>query len=357
MSCRDAVIAALSELSPDARVLICAHTRPDGDAVGSVLALTSALRARGLHNVRPLLADNADAPCVYSWLAGFDDYCRPDGIDPEIAPIDLFIALDTPDLARLNAAGPLLQAAATSILIDHHPQADSAASYAALTCSDTSAAATGQLLWQIMRDAGWTRGVDVATACYTALMTDTGSFRFSNTDVVALRDAADMVAAGADPADIANRAYGEKPLAALQLEARIMRRAVLLNGGAVVHSYLADADLQELQVPAAWAENLIDLIRTVAPAQVAVLITHAASGPRVSLRSNGSFDVAAVARTFGGGGHRAAAGIAWQDKCATREQILSELLPVLPSLTDLSDLSGLSGMTATSGTTDTPGTN
>jgi phosphoesterase RecJ-like protein len=145
-----------------------------------------------------------------------------------------------------------------------------------------------------------------------------------------------MVAAGAQPARIARHLFGQKPLGALQLEARILSRLRLLNDGLVVHSYLSDADLSELGISSDWTENLIDLIRSAQGSDIAVLITHSAKGPRVSLRSATSFDVSQVAKRFGGGGHKAAAGISWPEKSATREQILDELLPLLPSLSSTS---------------------
>ena len=324
--CRKEILTALSAIPVGARVFVCGHTRPDGDAIGSTLALVRALELRGIE-ASAVLADNAKrAPTPYHWMTGCENYLRPDQLTGQKA--DVFIALDTPDFTRINEAGELLKAAKLSIIIDHHPPLPE--SYADLRYVEEDASATGKIVWSLLGDLGWTRDKDVATACYVATISDTGSFQFSNTTKQAFTAVAEMIDAGANPTKIAQQLYNQKPIAALHLEGRILSRAKLLNGGAVVHSYLSDADLQELGVEIDYTENLIDLIRSTRNTDVALFITESSKGPRLSLRSDGRFDVSEVARQFGGGGHRPAAGITWPDKTASLEQILDELLPMLP---------------------------
>ena len=322
------LIASLSAIPAGARVLACGHTRPDGDSVGSVLALVQALRLRNI-DATPLLADGGvTPPAPYMWMSGADDFACPDQLSADGYAPDVFIALDTPDFNRISDAGALLQAAKQSIIIDHHPPLPE--SYADIRYTQENAAATGELIWSLLGQMGWMRDKDIATACYVATISDTGSFQFSNTTKEAFAHVSEMIDAGARPDIIAQHIYSQKPLAALHLEGRILSRAKLLNGGAVIHSYLSDADLQELGVPVDYTENLIDLIRCVRDTDVALFITQSSKGPRLSLRSDGNFDVSAIARQFGGGGHRPAAGITWPDKTASLEQILDELLPHLP---------------------------
>jgi len=206
-------------------------------------------------------------------------------------------------------------------------------SYAQLRFTDPSYAATGQLVWSLLQELAWECDQHIATACYVAVLTDTGSFQFSNTSKQVFADSSEMIAAGADPAMIARQVFNRRPLEALHLEGRILSRARLLNDGAVVHSYLSDADLNELNLSIDWAENLIDIIRSARGAHIALFVTHSSKGPRVSLRAN-NYDVSEIARQFGGGGHKVAAGIVWPEKSATREQILDSLLPLLPSGSD-----------------------
>jgi len=329
---REELIATLSAIPTGAHVLVCGHTRPDGDSIGSVLALVQALRLRDI-DATPLLADGGvTPPAPYMWLRGADDFACPNQLSEGGYVPDVFIALDTPDFNRISDAGTLLQAAKQSIIIDHHPPLPE--SYADVRYTQIDAAATGELIWSLLGQMGWTRDKDIAEACYVATISDTGSFQFSNTTKETFAFVSEMIDAGARPDIIAQHIYSQKPLAALHLEGRILSRAKLLNGGAVIQSYLSDADLQELGVPIDYTENLIDLIRCARDTDVALFITQSSKGPRLSLRSDGNFDVSAVARQFGGGGHRPAAGITWPDKMASLEQILDELLPQLPQRDD-----------------------
>ncbi|MCL2881340.1 MAG: DHH family phosphoesterase [Coriobacteriia bacterium] len=315
----------LEELSPTARVALCAHTRPDGDAIGSVAALASALSSAGFSSTL-LLADNTAIPQSYQWMSQAPSFITPAQVDPSTT-YDLFIALDTPDFARLGEAGRFCRTAKTSVLIDHHPQRSP---YTELTIAATDAAATGQLIWELLPELDFSRSAEIATATYVALVSDTGQFAFSNTDEHALGDAAEMVKAGADPATIALQLFGSKPLEAIELDRLILSRIQLVNNGAVVTSWYSQKDLEELGVSSDWTENLIDLIRVAAGTQAAVLLVEGSHGGRVSLRSSGAFDVSDIAAQFGGGGHRAASGITWPDKNASHVEMLAALLPLLP---------------------------
>jgi len=318
---------ALEAAPAGAPVAVCAHTRPDGDAIGSVCALSAALRHAGFE-VCALLADSGGkVPQAYRWLPEAERFLRPNQVDADTV-FELFIALDAPEVFRLGDAQDLCAQAKKRALIDHHPVR---APYAELVIACTQAAATGQLIWEILPDLGLLRGQEVAVATYVALVSDTGRFAFTNTNAAALSDAAAMVAAGADAAQVAQKLYSEKPLAALQLEELIVSRLTLENDGAVVASYYDDDDLKRLKVSHDWTENLIDLIRVVKGTRAAVMITHTAKGGRVSLRSAGAVNVGEIAVRFGGGGHAAAAGIIWPDPAASREEILAALLPLLPS--------------------------
>jgi len=316
----------LDELPASASIALCAHTRPDGDAIGSVAALYSALVAAGFQPT-PLLADNVKVPQIYRWLPQTIKFITPAQLDPR-TEFDLFIALDVSELVRLGEMKDFCKAAKTRVLIDHHPQRNP---YTELAIVATDAAATGQLVWELLPDLGLVRTAEIAMATYVALVSDTGLFAFSNTDKHALFDAAAMVEAGADPALVATHLFGTKPLEALKLDELVLSRIRLQNGGAVVRSWYSSKDLEHLKVSSDWTENLIDLIRVVAGTQVAILLVEGTKGSRVSLRSSGAFDVSAVAAHFGGGGHHAAAGITWPDATAHHDDILAALLPLLPT--------------------------
>ncbi len=305
-------------------VVICAHVRPDGDAIGSTLALTLALREIGVPAI-PTLANDRDAPSTYDWLPGFALYVPASEIE---APA-VFVALDTPKAERLGVAGPLAEAAGTVVVMDHHPDASE---YGDIHVFNREAAATGQLVWDLIAALEVTPTADMAQCCYTALFTDTGRFSYQNTDAQALRDAAAMVDAGADPAEIARRVYQRRTQASLALEARAMSRLTFANGDKVAYTCVTDADFEETGARAEEAEHLPEAIRVVDCIEVAMLLRQKGTEVRGNLRAKTTFDVGAVARSVGGGGHAAASGFTIPD--TTCEAVVERLLPMLPGGAD-----------------------
>jgi phosphoesterase RecJ-like protein len=292
--------------------------RPDGDAVGSVLGMTLALREAGISAV-PTLANAEDPPSTYSFLPGFGLYVPADQLE---AP-DVFMAMDTPTSARLGLAEPLSKAAETLIVFDHHPGGDE---YGAINVLDPAASATAALVWQFAAILG-EPSADVAECCYVGLVTDTGRFSYANTTAHSLRDAADMVDAGVIPADVAHHVYQSRSSASLAIESRALSRLTLANHGHVAYAWLTDADFAELDVLPEEAENLPDAIRVIGGIEAAVFLRQHATEVRVNLRSKTGADVGSIAARFGGGGHRAASGFTFEGDI---ESLMPILLPLLP---------------------------
>lgn len=319
-----AVLKRINALDSGDFVGICAHTRPDGDAVGSVLALTLALRNAGI-NALPLLADRAEAPRTYRTLKGFDFYRNPDELDE--TPFKLLIVLDTPTRGRLGEGVEYLSRSEESILIDHHPLDDQ---FTTLIWSDTDYAATTLMVWKLIQESRFSTDADIANACLTGVFSDTGSFRYQNTSESVFAAAAEMARAGANPSHVSNMLYHSRSRGVAELESIVTSRLTFTNGGCVGYSYVSDADYGATHTRRSEGENLIELIRSIEEVEVAILITFGKHAPRVSLRSRTTFNVANVASQFGGGGHRPAAGISWPQEDATLEEILDKLLPLLP---------------------------
>lgn len=301
-------------------VVVCAHVRPDGDAIGSVLGLTLALRAMGVPAV-PTLADDRDAPSTYQWLPGAALYTAARDLEPPA----VFVALDTPNLERLGVAGTLAEAAEKLVVIDHHPDA---VEYGDIHAFDATASATGQLVWRLLDALDFTPTYEVALCCYTALVTDTGRFSFQNTTSQSLRDAADMIDAGVDPAEVARIVYQSRTREAIALEGIALSRLDCPNGGLVAYTYVTDEDFERTGARPEEAEHLPEVVRSVEGSEVAVLLRQRGTEVRGNLRAKGGFDVGAIARRFGGGGHAAAAGFTVFD--STTDKVISELLPLLP---------------------------
>jgi phosphoesterase RecJ-like protein len=293
-----AVTVALTGAS---RVIVCAHVTPDGDAMGSVLALTLALRQLGI-DALPALADRHAGPATYRFLSGFDLLEVADALDPT----DVFVALDTPNWRRLGAAERLARDASTVIVIDHHADNEQ---YGTVNLVDSTAPSTASLVWNLLPMLGVLPDSAMATACYTGLVTDTGRFSYGNTTPAALRDAADMIRAGADAARIYARVYESRSVESLALLGRVLSRITLANGGRIAYSWMSDTDLSETGAIAEDTENIIDVVRQVGRVDAVVFFKVQHDDVKISLRAKcPTLDVAAVAHAFGGGGHTAAAG-------------------------------------------------
>ncbi len=307
------------ELRRAASVVVGAHVNPDGDAVGSVLGLTIALHDAGIAAL-PVLADEGPGPSTYSFLPGFALLASAE----ELAVPDVFVAIDTPNLDRLGAAAPLARDARRLIVIDHHP--DNSA-FGSVNLLDPGASACAQMIWRLLRRLEVEPTAEVALCLYVGLLTDTGRFQYNNTTPAALRDAAEMIEAGADPADTARLVYENRSSAAMALDARTLSRLTLANDGRVAYAWIDEVDFAETGAQADETEHLIDEIRVLGGIDVAALLRIRDTEVRVNLRSKTGYDVGSVARTFGGGGHAAAAGFSYS---GTMDQLLAELLPRLP---------------------------
>jgi phosphoesterase RecJ-like protein len=313
--------AAVSLLRSATDVVICAHVEPDGDAAGSVLGLTLALRKAGIR-ATPTLADDGDAPLAYSFLPGFELYAPVSRLNVP----DVFVAVDTPTPARLGEALTFAECARGRVVIDHHP--DSACFPDSVCMIDASAAASGEIVWELIQALGVEIDVDIATCLYTALVTDTGRFQYTNTNVQTLRHAADMVAAGVDAHAIYREVYESRSRGALEIVGRTLSRITMANNGAVAYSWIDDQDLAECGISISETETLIDQVRQLRGVEAVFLVKMSHGKARVSMRSKGDADIGAAARKMGGGGHRAAAGFTWEGPI---DALLDALLPLLPS--------------------------
>jgi phosphoesterase RecJ-like protein len=313
-----AVSAFVAAVHAADRICIGSHVDPDGDAIGSMLGLTLALRSVGIH-ATPLLAGGQSAPVTYTFLPGSSLLVSAENA----GGCDLFIALDAPSAQRLGETQSLAESARTLIIMDHHPDGDGSGD---LRIIAPDAPATGALVWELLPALGVTPDADIATCLYTALLTDTGRYSYSNTDPAALRLGADMIEVGVDVIAVHTAVYESRSAAALALMGRTLARITLADGGRVAYSWVEADDFAETGARLEETENLIDFVRMLDTAEVVFLLKIHPGEVRVSLRAKGSADVGAVARRLGGGGHAAAAGFTFT---GTPSELLEVLLPVL----------------------------
>jgi phosphoesterase RecJ-like protein len=300
-------------------VVVCGHVDPDGDAIGSTLGLTLALRRLGIE-AAPALAEHRQAAEMYGFLAMFDQL-RPAS---QLEAPALLVALDTPNPERLGDAASLIEAAGDVITIDHHPDNTG---YGSTNLVDPSAAATGQIVWRLLPLLGIQPDAELAAPLYVALLTDSGRFQFSNSNATVLRDAASMLDHGLDAHAIYERIYENQSLAHIELVGLVKAREKLANNGRVAYSWVTDEDFETTGATRESTENLVDAIRVIGGVDVVFLAKISSGRCRVSLRAKGHGDVGGVARHFGGGGHVAAAGFTFG---CDLEELLPLLLAQLP---------------------------
>ena len=283
------------------RLAITSHQRPDGDSIGSELALFLALKQLG----KTLTVLNSDpTPEVFGWLPGAEAVHRRDRLSGQW---DGIVILECSSFQRTGLKN--LDRYFT-INIDHHPGCPH---YADLNWVDPSAAAVGLLVEQLIEGLGLAVTPEIATNLYVAVLTDTGSFQHSNTTEESLRAAAGLVARGADPARISQRIYLSEPIRKLELLQRALQTLVVHPGGQIASMQLSRIDLQETGCTNQHTEGLVHYPLSLQGVRAAVFAREAADGSlRVSLRSKGACDVGAAARSLGGGGHRNASGVTLQ---------------------------------------------
>lgn len=318
-----AINAAVDLIEGHETFLVATHVRPDGDAVGSLLAMTRLLRLRG-KSADPFCQD--PVPPGHDFLAGVERIRnRPDNGDV----YQVAVLVDCGDLARV---GPTLaryiEKVPVIINIDHHSMT---APFGTVHWVDPNASSTCELLYLLTVRLGLELDPALATQLYTGLMTDTGSFRFANTHHRALEIAGRLVAAGARPAVIAQHVYESATPERLRLLAQVLDGTEFL-----LNDRLAAAELTQDMIARCGAaqtdgEGFIDLLRSVRSVEIAAIFREGPDGVvHVSLRSKGTVDVAAFARRHGGGGHRNAAAFRLSgERLAGKTEILQQLVGTL----------------------------
>jgi phosphoesterase RecJ-like protein len=281
------------------QVLLFAHVYPDGDVLGSQLGLGLALRAGG-RSVTFACADPVPeslrflpgAGEVQQWRSGRDGF-------------DLVVTLDCPDPARL---GGLLAGArhpgARVLNVDHHGDNRR---YGDVNWIDPGAAATGEMVHDLLEAARLPITPEIAVNLYTAIVTDTGSFRYSNTTPKTLRAAARLVELGADPAQVATAIYETRHLGGLRMLGQLLQQVEADADGTVAWLAIDRAQAASPDLPE--GEEFVNYPRSLSTAKVAVLFRELPDAIKVSLRAKGEVDVARIAARLGGGGHPNAAGV------------------------------------------------
>jgi phosphoesterase RecJ-like protein len=301
------------------RFVITSHARPDGDAIGSQVAMAYALRELGKH-VRMVDADPAPPPFqVFPGVADMQISATVQG------PFDAAIVMECSDLSRTGVEGFDRYFV---INIDHHP---GNRSYGAINWFDPGAAACGEMVFDVVDALGVPLTPEIATHIYLAILTDTGGFHFSHITPRTFEICRRCTEAGAQPEAIARAVYDSSTMGRLRLMGAVLHNLEFEGGGRAALAALTPRLLQETGATLDDADGLINIPLTVKDIQAVAFFKEIAPDSfRVSLRSKGTVDVNRVANAFGGGGHKNAAGCTLDGPYAdVRERLLAELKQVL----------------------------
>jgi bifunctional oligoribonuclease and PAP phosphatase NrnA len=298
----EALTRAAEAVRAAPEVALACHLNPDGDALGSTLALHHVLRAAGIPSVASFSEPFVIAP-HYRDLPGLDLLTRPDAFPRDPA---VMLTFDSGSLARLGDLERAAKSAGELIVIDHHV---SNQRYGSINVIDPDAAASGVLVRRLIDKLGLPLTRDAAVCLYTALVCDTGRFQYQSTTPGVFELARELACFDLPIPELSRTLFEEHRFAYLQLLADVLTHAQLVPEKHFVWTKVTQADLARHDVTFEEIEGLIDVVRRTREAEVSCVLKEAGDGTwRISLRSLGQVDVRVIAEQQGGGGHRFAAG-------------------------------------------------
>jgi phosphoesterase RecJ-like protein len=326
----------LAEIRSGERFVLVTHENPDGDALGSLLAMHNVLIALGKDSVMFMAADELPLPYEYRFFE-FDGLVDTPPADIEQRTV---VFLDCGNIDR-NPAEIVKRDDALILNIDHHHDNTR---FGTVNHVVADASCTAEIVWDLMRALGVTPTPTIADALYVGLVTDTGRFMYENTGTRAHVMAAELIEAGVDVNAIYRRLYEEMPTSKLALLGRALDNIERFDDGRLTFTRLTREDFRSAGAEESYSEGVIDHLRSVEGTKVAAMSRELLAQPeattpgvvrkKVSLRAtDGTVDVSVIARAGGGGGHRQAAGFSTNLSHAElvaflREHVTAQLQPV-----------------------------
>lgn len=292
-------------VKPGLRVAVTTHVNADGDGVGSEVALVRLLRGLG---VNAAITNPTPFPDRYRFLLkGIERYEKSATADKYLRRAQAVFVLDISDVGRIGHLGRTVAALKVPVAcIDHHVTEGSLP--AGPRFVDSAASATGELIYDLARVMEWEINAEVARALYVALLTDTGGFRFSNTTPHVLTVAASLLEFGLGPEEIYEDVFANSPEGSIRLLAEVLNTLVVEEHG-LAWVTVPEGALERCGIDADGLEGVVEYPRSIQGVRLALLFRRLANGrTKVSFRSLGDVDAAALAQEFGGGGHIRAAG-------------------------------------------------
>lgn len=322
----------IDQIRKSQSVLVVSHARPDGDAVGALLATGLALRNI---NKTVHMYNESVIPAVYRFLPMVHKIKqRVDSVNA----YDTVLVLDCGAIERTGVIAPQLRKAKQLINIDHHV---TNTRFGHFHIIDPDACSTSEIIYRIIKEMNISFDCPMAKAIYTGILTDTGSFRFSNTNQAAFAICSEMIEKGANPYEVAQNVYGHYSLGRIKLLNLALDSLEISPNGKMSIMSLTQGMLDMTGTQAEDVDGIINYARRIEDVEVATLIHEVAGNGRVrrqyhvSLRSDGKINVARIAAQFGGGGHANAAGFSVEAALPDLKNKMIELSETTPGLCDI----------------------
>lgn len=315
----------LEELKNARSFMITSHVSPDGDAVGSVLALKYLLEGLGKTEIYCVLAD--PVPAIYAHLPGASTIMSPDA---EIPDYELAVIVDVARLNRIGDVAGLITEDEKVLVIDHHLEEHPEGDFGLV---DATYAATGEIMVELFTEAGVDLTPEAAHCAYVAQITDTGGYRYSNTNARSHRIAALLHEVKIDHAEICSDVFDMFSRPKILLMKTVLDRMELSCDGRVATSYVTQEDIDEVGGKKEDLNGLVNYLRNIDGVDVGILFTGVdGETTKASVRSSHAFNAATFLKEYGGGGHAAAAGVTLHEAVpAARERLVSRLQTLLES--------------------------
>lgn len=286
--------------------VITSHVNPDGDGIGSEVALALFLKKRGK---QVSVINHSETPPNYTFLDPKQEilHFNRNVHAEKVRDADVIFIVDTNQLSRLRTMETyVLDSKAVKICVDHHLDRDDNAD---LYLIDESATATGEILYHLIQYLDGDKiDKEIARALYTAIMTDTGSFRFPKTDPEIHQIAAHLIRSGADPPEVFQEVYEKGNLNALRLLGKALSNLKTTHNGRVAYMVITRQMFAETATKESETDNFIDHTMRIGGVQIGLLFNELPDGVKISFRSKGKIPVNTLAKEFGGNGHLNAAG-------------------------------------------------
>jgi len=298
-----ALIADIRHVLENCRqILVASHVDPDGDAIGTQLAFASYLRDLGKE---VFLAREAEVPTKYRFLFGADSITDIRSYDKNLS-VDTALILECPNMKRIGKANRLLAPDTTIVNIDHHQDNEG---FGDVNWLDTHVSSVGEMAFEYFTHIGYQISAEIAEQLYTAILTDTGRFRYSSTSSRTMVVAGHLIDAGVDPKKICDNVYFNLRPSAMKLRGKALNSIEFYDNGSICLVTLTQEMFDQCGAEPSESEGIVDFTLFTKGVLAGALLKEGNSGgTKVSLRSRNNIDVAALASRFGGGGHPNASG-------------------------------------------------